>query len=130
MNLINTKTHGILDYLVSLVLISSPWLFAFANGGADTWVPVILGVFTIIYSLFTNYEQGLVKVISMRIHLLLDLISALSLAFSPWIFAFADHVWAPHVIFGVLELVVVGMSVSVSGTELREKKSGGLRPVR
>ena len=68
--------------------------------------------------------------ISMRIHLLLDLVSALALAFSPWIFAFADHVWAPHVIFGVLELVVVGMSVSVSGTELRQKKSGNLHPVR
>src|SRR5687768_6564112 len=106
MNLINTKLHGILDYVVSLVLISSPWLFAFGKDGAETWVPVILGSFSIIYSVFTNYERGLVKVISMRKHLVLDLVSALALAFSPWIFAFADHVWAPHVIFGVLELVV------------------------
>jgi cellulose synthase/poly-beta-1,6-N-acetylglucosamine synthase-like glycosyltransferase len=122
MDLISTKMHGMLDYIVSLFLISCPWLFAFARGGVETFATVIIAVATIIYSLFTNYELGLLKVISMRIHLLLDLVSAFALAFSPWIFGFSDQVWVPHVIIAVLELVVVAMSVSVAGTELKSKK--------
>lgn len=43
MKIISTKTHGILDYLVGIILISSPWLLGFADGGAKMWIPVILG---------------------------------------------------------------------------------------
>jgi hypothetical protein len=34
MRFISTKTHGVLDYLMGLFLILSPWIFGFANGGA------------------------------------------------------------------------------------------------
>jgi hypothetical protein len=54
----------------------------------------------------------------MRIHLVLDLVSGLTLAFSPWLFGFSDYIFAPHVIGGILEMAVVALSVSVSGTEL------------
>ena len=107
MKIINTKTHGYLDYIMGVLLIASPWIFDFARNGAETWVPVILGASTIIYSLFTDYELGISRKISMNTHLMLDTVSGILLAASPWIFGFADYVWQPHLILGLLELGAV-----------------------
>lgn len=104
MRFIPTRVHGYLDYLVGLLLIAAPWLFDFADGGAETWVPVILGAGAIIYSLMTDYELGVSKTISMRTHLTLDLLSGILLAASPWIFGFADEVYGPHLVLGLLEI--------------------------
>jgi len=104
MRFISTKAHGVVDYLVSILLIASPWLFNFARGGAETWVPVVLGAGAFLYSLFTNYEMGVSKSISMRTHLNLDLMSGIVLAASPWIFGFSEFVYMPHLIFGILEV--------------------------
>lgn len=106
MRFIPTRVHGILDYAVGAILAVSPWLFGFARGGAETWVPVVLGAGAILYSLFTNYEWGVSRQLSMPTHLMLDLLSGIFLAASPWIFGFADHVYLPHLIFGILEIGV------------------------
>lgn len=58
MRFIPTRTHGMLDYLMGILLLIAPWVFGFAQGGAETWVPVILGAGVLLYSLFTNYEMG------------------------------------------------------------------------
>lgn len=105
MRFIPTRIHGVLDYIVGLLLIASPWVFDFNRGGAETWVPVILGAGALIYSLFTNYELGLVKRVSMRTHLSLDAASGLFLAASPWLFGFSEFVYLPHLILGLFEIV-------------------------
>lgn len=104
MRFIPTKVHGYLDYIVGLLLIAAPWLFDFANGGAETWVPVILGAGAIVYSLMTDYELGMSRSISMPTHLTLDLLSGIILAASPWLFGFADEVYGPHLILGLFEI--------------------------
>jgi hypothetical protein len=104
MRFISTKTHGVLDYLTGLLLIAAPWLLGFAEGGAETWVPVILGAGALLYSLMTNYELGAMKVFSMPMHLMFDLFSGIFLAASPWIFGFADRVYLPHLILGIFEI--------------------------
>jgi hypothetical protein len=115
MKVINTKTHGYLDYIMGVLLIASPWIFDFARNGAETWVPVCLGVATIIYSLLTKYELGAYPAITMRTHLMLDTINGIFLAISPWLFGFADYIWQPHLILGVLELGAVLMTKSEPG---------------
>jgi hypothetical protein len=112
MKIINSKLHGLLDYLVSLILIISPWLFGFADGGPQMWVPIILGISSIVYSLLTNYELGAIRIFSFKTHLTFDALSGILLAASPWIFRFADDIYMPHLIFGVLELVVVALTKS------------------
>lgn len=72
MRFIPTRIHGVLDYLVGALLIAAPWLLNFDRGGAETWVPVILGVGALLYSLFTDYELGLVRRLSMSTHLGLE----------------------------------------------------------
>jgi hypothetical protein len=104
MRILSTKAHGILDYLMGAILIASPWLFDFARNEAETWVPVILGVGMIIYSLFTDYELGAYRKLSMKNHLTLDLVGGAVLAASPWLFNFDEYVYLPHLILGILEI--------------------------
>lgn len=113
---ISTRTHGVIDYVVGILLIAAPWLFGFANGGPEQWVPVVLGISTIMYSFFTRYELGVVKALPMSAHLGIDAISGVFLAASPWIFGFADRVYLPHLIFGIMEILVVMISSSKPGT--------------
>jgi hypothetical protein len=110
MRFISTRVHGILDYLVGALLVISPWLFNFDNGGAETWVPVIVGIVILIQALMTNYELGVFKTLSMRTHLTMDFIIGLFLAASPWIFNFNDYIWEPHVLFGVMSIVASHMT--------------------
>lgn len=110
--MIPTKIHGMLDYLFGILIIASPWLFNFDAGGAETWIPVILGVGMIGYSLITNYELGLLPRISMPAHLRLDAGGGLLLAISPYIFGFQEHVYWPHLILGL---------IGVAASQLTEK---------
>ena len=119
MRFLPTRVHGFLDYAVSLLLIALPWLFGFAEGGAETWVPVALGVGAIVYTLFTDHEWGVVRVIPMPVHLMLDAVHGIVLALSPWLFGFNDRVWAPHLAMGLLELAVTSVSQTTPSTRRR-----------
>ncbi len=104
--MIPSKFHGVIDYVVGVLLIAAPYLFGFADGSAAQWVPMVLGAATIVYSLLTNYELAAARLIPMPIHLGLDIASGAFLAISPWLFGFADLVWWPHVLVGVMEVVI------------------------
>ena len=83
MRFIPTRIHGVLDYLTAGVLIAAPSVLGFRKGDARTWLPIALGVGTIAYSVFTDYELGLVKVIPMPVHLALDAANGALLSASP-----------------------------------------------
>lgn len=106
MKIIGRKTHGCLDYLVGGILIASPWLFSFYGGGMESWIPITLGAGAVFYSLVTDYELGVAGIIPMRIHLIIDMLSGVLLAVSPWLFGFADLVFWPHLVIGIIEIVV------------------------
>ncbi len=129
MKIPSTKVHGVLDYVVSIIVMGSPWLFGFARGGAETWVPVFIGAAGLAYSVFTNYEFGLVKQLSMRNHLLLDFSSGVLLAISPWLFGFSEYVLVPHLILGITEILAAAMTDPVpSRTSSSADGYSGSRP--
>lgn len=111
MRFIPTRIHGYLDYLLGALLIVAPWLLYFTGGetgewapGGATWVPTILGAVVLTYSMLTDYELGAVKSIPMPVHLGLDAAGGILLAASPWLFGFADFIWMPHLVLGLIEL--------------------------
>lgn len=110
MHIISRRAHGALDYIIGILLVLAPKILGFDDGGIAARIPVILGIITIVYSLFTNYELGLFKMIPFRGHLTLDVIGGLFLAISPWLFQFADRVWVPHLVVGLIELGTVFMT--------------------
>jgi SPW repeat-containing protein len=110
LKMINSRVHGAIDYVVGILLILAPYLLGFADGSAAQLVPQILGALVLVMSLLTAYEFSLAKVIPYRIHLGVDVVQALLLIASPWLFGFADRIWWPHVVVGILEVVVVALS--------------------
>jgi hypothetical protein len=105
MRFIPTRFHGYLDYILGAFLIVCPWLLDFAEGGAETYIPVIVGASVILYSLITDYEVSVTRRISMRTHLTLDFLGGLFLAASPWLFGFSEIVYLPHLVLGVGEMI-------------------------
>lgn len=109
---IPTKVHGALDYIVGIALIAAPGLFGFMSmGGPAVILPMVLGVGLILYSIFTKYEWGLIKVLGMPYHLIFDVLASALLALSPFIFGFYNpsmpNVWLPHVVVGITVIIVV-----------------------
>ena len=129
MRVIPTRVHGVLDYLVGALLIAAPWLFQFNDGGAETWVPVVLGASAIVYSLCTDYELGVLRLIPMSTHLMLDVGSGVLLALSPWLFGFHEEVWAPHVLVGLIEIGTALMTQRAP-SDLYRSGAGGTRRTR
>jgi hypothetical protein len=114
-----TRVHGVLDYVVGIALILAPTIFQFSDmDGAAVAVPRVLGVVLILYSLVTRYEWSLVKLIPMSYHLVVDLVAAIFLAASPFIFGFITaqpNAWLPHIVVGVLVVLVVLVSQTQPG---------------
>lgn len=107
---ISSRSHGVLDYAVGVFLLVAPFLFGFADNEPARNAAWIVGAATLIYSLFTAYELGLVRLIPYRVHLGLDILGGIFLAASPWLMDFADYITWPHVTFGILEIGAVLMS--------------------
>ena len=127
MRFIPTKFHAPLDYIVGAALIAAPWIFQFSEHTAATVVPVVLGIGLIVYSLLTDYELGVVRVLPMWMHNLLDVVAGVVLALSPWIFGFADesaNVWVPHLIVGIAAVVLGLVTVQHARNERAAGSSG------
>ena len=111
-----TSVHGVLDYIVGIALIAAPFLFGFAYvGGIAVYLPIILGIGLILYSLVTKYELGVpgIKFIPMPYHLIFDFVAAALLAASPFLFGFSSkalNVWLPHLVVGIAVVLVVLVS--------------------
>ncbi len=105
MRFVPTRIHGIVDWIMGVLLIALPWIFGFARGGAETWLPVALGIAGLAVTFFTDHEYGVVRKIPMIGHLWVDGLSGLLLAAAPWVFGFADVVWIPHLVLGLTEFI-------------------------
>ena len=100
---ISTTTHGILDYATAGLLLTLPRALGWGERVTNTLTALGLG--TIGYSLLTDYELGVRRVIPMRAHLMLDAASGAMLCAAPWMFPDeVDGTKAALVGLGVFEI--------------------------
>jgi uncharacterized membrane protein len=109
---IDSKTHGTLDYAMGIFLIVAPSIFGLDKGQPESVILYALGIAALVYSLITDYELGIFKILPFRIHLTLDVLSGIFLSASPWLLDFADRVYLPHVILGLIEIAAGVMTRS------------------
>jgi hypothetical protein len=69
---LNSKTHGIIDYVVVIFLWLSPALFDLPV--VTSVVTYVLGVVHLILTVTTEFEMGLIRRIPMKVHGLIELI--------------------------------------------------------
>jgi len=113
MKIIDTKTHGYIDYIMGIFLLAAPSLFGFDLNGKESMVLYVAGIAVIVYSLLTDYEVSFFKLIPMQFHLMLDILSGILVAASPWILGFSDRVYGHHVAIGVIEIAAALMTRTV-----------------
>jgi hypothetical protein len=123
MRFISTRTHGMLDYPLGVLLVLAPWLLGL-DPGAQSRVPIAIGVIVLLTSLMTDYELGLFRLLPMSAHLGLDALAGAVLAVSPWLFGFAGQVWVPHVVLGLLQLGAGLMTSTQPGDRVEERGVG------
>jgi hypothetical protein len=97
------------DYVIGGWLVFMPWIFGFQKNAIYSWIVIISGLGIIVYSLFTNYEYGLVPFILDVVHILVDIFTAVFLCISPWLFHFSNITYWPHVLTGIFCLIMVLM---------------------
>jgi len=106
---ISTKVHGTLDYVVGMALTAVPTVLQLEKGSAAALAPRLQGAGAGVYSLFTDYERGVRRVIPMRAHLALDVMGGLALAAVPWLSGDARkgrRYWLPHLLAGSGEVAI------------------------
>jgi hypothetical protein len=110
---ISSKLHGIIDYIIGLYLIATPWIFDFRHDALESLLAVLFGAVILLYSLCTDYEWGYLEELEFRTHLLLDFLAGTVLTVSPWLFGFYDRMYLPFVLAGVIQII----STFISRTE-------------
>jgi hypothetical protein len=82
------SAHGMLDYLTVGTLLALPRVMRLNR--SVTGLLTGAAVSTLIYSLLTRYELGLVKTLPFSAHLSLDALSGVSLATAPMVMRDTD----------------------------------------
>jgi hypothetical protein len=104
MRFVPTAAHGLADYVVGLIVVGLPFYFGWT--GASRFTFVTLGVLVICYSLLTDYELGLVRVLRIRFHLLLDALFGLAMLAIPMLLHLPNDSRIPVYVIGVLSLLL------------------------
>lgn len=110
MRFITKKIHAFLDYPVAIALIVLPFLLGLGSSNSlALQISVVVGIAAFILTFLTDHQLGVVRVISYRLHLIVDFMVAIVFILVPFIFSFegldAYYYW----INGGAVLLVVSM---------------------
>lgn len=87
---IPTAVYGVLNYIIALTLIASPWLFGFNNvSSAALFMPIYMGWLQLIMAIFLNNETGFIKQFPIKIHFVIEVAMGFILAVSPFLYTFS-----------------------------------------
>lgn len=111
MKIINTRLHGMIDYLTGAVL-PLPYICMYEARDTGTLMLAAAGGLIILMAVMTDYELGMLKIIPMKVHLALDVIISAFLVATPWLPGF-DHYLNWPALLGAAGILVVLMSSSV-----------------
>lgn len=105
--------HGLLDYAAAAGLIVLPFLLGLGTVSTSAkWLSVVAGAGLITYSLVTDYAFGAVRLVSFRVHLLLDLAAAITFLAAPFIFGWRGLVLGYYLVMAAGVFVVVALSTT------------------
>jgi hypothetical protein len=108
LRVIPTSVHGVLDYATGSALLAAPELLRLKDVPRAALPPRLAGAGATVYSLTTDYELGVIRVLPMPVHLALDAMSGALLAASPWLLGYARNgmrYWLPHALVGASEIL-------------------------
>lgn len=113
MKFVTKRIHAFLDYPVAIALIALPFLLGLGDSSPlALQLSVATGIAAFILTLLTDHHLGVLKVISYKMHLVVDFIVAIVFIIAPFAFSFegidAYYYW----INGIAVLTVVSLHKS------------------
>jgi hypothetical protein len=98
MKVISIKVHGFLDFFTVLAFALIPTVFGLS--GVPAYLSYALAIVHLAMTLLTNFPFGIVKVIPVKLHKIVETIVGPALLAVPWIFGFSEDVTARSVFIG------------------------------
>ena len=102
-----TFVHGLVEYAVAALFIAAPFVFGFEETSA-TAASIVVGLLVLAFTAVSVLPTGLVKSVSVGVHVTADIVLAVLLVALPFVLGFRDE-GAPTALFitvGVLHLLV------------------------
>ncbi len=117
MKFVTKRIHAFLDYPVAIALIVLPFLLGLGSSNPlALQLSVVTGIAALILTILTDHHLGLVKVVSYKMHLIVDFLVAIVFIIAPFIFSFkgldASYYWMN----GIAVLAVVSLHKSEEAT--------------
>jgi hypothetical protein len=130
MRFLPTRYHACLDYALGAVLVLLPLVAGLGRSSLIGVGPMVLGGTLILYSLFTNYEFGMLWFIPIKLHLALDAVGGVLLVILALIGDPSPSMFAVLVVLGVLEVgtSLVTRTVTSDGPGVAEANILGPAP--
>jgi prepilin signal peptidase PulO-like enzyme (type II secretory pathway) len=125
---ISPNTHAMIEPIMALLIIVSPWLFGFSDVSDAKTICIIVGAVMLVAGSMTDWRYSLANVIPLRMHFMTDLLLAAVLVLSPFVFGFSDEGGATRfmIIIGVLE-ALTALSTRWDPAEAHEGERRGGR---
>jgi hypothetical protein len=119
-----------LEPIVGLVFIAAPWIFGFSDADDATTVSVVLGALVLLTGLTTRWRMGVVKLLSLGAHRMMDMLVAFVAIVSPFVLGFSDNGAATRflIVMGLLELGATLMTRWDERDEFAVQHARGTRP--
>src|SRR4051812_35655599 len=111
MKIIKTKLHGLFDYVIVFFPIL-PFVSGFHARGEDTWILALMAAVILGYSLITDYEFGIFKLLPMKLHLFLDILAGLVLVIMPLVLTLHNYYFYWPVAIGIVNIAIAVLSYS------------------
>ena len=107
MKIISIKNHGFFDYITVLAFALIPMIFGLE--GIPAYLSYALAVIHLSMTLLTAFPLGVVKVIPVKLHKLVETIVGPVLVIVPWVLGFSENLTARYVYVGMgLIIIAVG----------------------
>ena len=101
MKFLDPRTHGVLDYVVVMVLAIAPALFDF--GGLPAVICYAVALVHLVLSQLTAYSFGIAQLIPFPLHGGIELLTGIFLVLAPSLLDFSPYASAPP-LFAVMGL--------------------------
>ncbi len=110
MKFITKKIHAFIDYPVALTLIILPFILGLGETNVIAfYASVVTGIAALILTLITDHQTGVFKLVSYKVHLIIDFIVGLTFVILPFVLDFHGLDFFYYLVNGIAVLIVVGL---------------------
>lgn len=122
MRILNARAHGILDYVLVVVLVVTP--FVAGLGGLVALLVFLLAALHLVVTLTTRFPVGAVGIIPFWVHGLIELLVAAFLVAAPFLIGFGPGSPARRAYVALAALIfLVWLLTDYGAPEGRERRS-------